>query len=348
MKIKTTVIGAYPKIGDGLDAQELRRALHKRDRDEIGDADLSKVFDEVTRGAIGEIEAAGVDLTNDGQIRWDDLLSPFARAWSGVEPGPLERFYDNNTYFRQPVIDGRIETDGRSLVRDYKFAKGIAKAELKAAIPGPLTFATLAARDDQYRSLEERVLAVADATAKEIAGLKAAGASMIDIEDPAVVASPKHIELAREAYRRLADAEVALSLETFFFAADAVLESLASFPLASVGIDVRSRDTTAYDRLDAFRTQNVVLGVVDARNTRLETAEEVARYAERALKLVPPERLVLATTTSLEYLPRDVARAKLAALVEGARLASGEAAGAGAPGAGAPDGVGAPGGGASA
>ncbi|MDQ2912983.1 MAG: hypothetical protein M3T56_06975 [Chloroflexota bacterium] len=327
--MKTTVIGAYPKIGDGLDAQELRRALHRHDRGELGDADLGNVFDEVTRAAIGEIEAAGVDVTNDGQIRWDDLLSPFAHAWSGVEPGPLERFYDNNTYFRQPVISGRIVTDGRSLVRDYTFAAGVAKTKLKAAIPGPLTFATLAARDDQYGSLEERVLAVADATAREIAGLKAAGATMIDIEDPAVVASPKHIELAREAYGRFADPDLALTLVTYFFPPDAVLESLASFPVAAVAIDVRSRDTTAYERLDAFRTQYVLVGVVDARTTRLETADEVARYAERALKLVPQERLVLATTTSLEYLPRDIARAKLTALVEGARLVSGETAGAG-------------------
>ncbi len=324
MTIKTTVIGAYPKIGDGLDAQELRRALHRHDRGEIVDAELSNVFDEVTRAAIGEIEAAGVDLTNDAQIRWDDLLSPFARAWAGVTPGPLERFYDNNTYFRQPVIDGRIVTDGRSLVRDYTFAAGVAKTKLKAAVPGPLTFATLAARDDQYGSLEERVLAIADATAREIAGLKAAGATMIDIEDPAIVASPKHIEVAREAYARFAAPDLALTLVTYFFPADPVLESLASFPVAAIGIDVRSRDTTAFDRLDAFRTQSVILGVVDARNTRLETADEVARYAERALKLVPQERLVLATTTSLEYLPRDIARAKLTALVEGARLVAGE------------------------
>ena len=324
MTIKTTVIGAYPKIGDGPDGQELRRALHRRDRGEVTDAELGKVFDEVTRATIGEIEGAGVDVTNDGQIRWDDLLSPFARAWAGVEPGPLERFYDNNTYFRQPVIDGRIVTDGRSLVRDYEFAAGVAKTKLKAAIPGPLTFGTLAARDDQYGSLEERVLAIADATAKEIAGLKAAGATMIDIEDPAVVASPQHIELAREAYGRFADPDLALTLVTYFFSADPVLESLASFPVAGIGIDARSRDTTAFDRLDAFRTQNIVVGVVDARNTRLETADEVARYAERALKLVPQERLVLSTTTSLEYLPRDIARAKLTALVEGARLVTGE------------------------
>jgi len=199
MTLKTTVIGAYPKIGEGLDGQELRRALHRRDRGEISDADLDKVYDEVTRSTIGEIEAAGVDVVNDGQIRWDDLLAPFARTWSGVEPGPLERFYDNNTYYRQPVITGPIVTDGRSLVRDFTFARGVARAQLKAAVPGPLTFATLTSRDDHYGSLEDRVLAAADATAREIRGLKDAGARMVDIEDPAVVASARHIELARAA-----------------------------------------------------------------------------------------------------------------------------------------------------
>ncbi|HEY7623933.1 MAG TPA: hypothetical protein VIA63_02790 [Candidatus Limnocylindria bacterium] len=326
--MNTTVIGAYPKIGDGADAQELRRALHRHDRGELGDSELDKVYDEATRAAIGEIEAAGIDVTNDGQIRWDDLLSPFARAWSGVEPGPLERFYDNNTYFRQPVITGPLTTDGRSLVRDYTFARGIATKRFKAAIPGPLTFATLSARDDEHGSFEERTLAVADACAREIAGLKAAGATMIDIEDPAIVAAPKHIELAREAYGRLADPDLTLSLITYFFPPDPVLEFLAAFPVAAIAIDLRSRDTTAYERLDVFRTQYVIAGVVDARNTRLETADEVARYAQRALKLVPSERLVLAPTTSLEYLPRDVARAKLDVLTAGARLVAGEKAGA--------------------
>jgi len=261
---------------------------------------------------------------NDGQIRWDDLLAPFARTWSGVERGPLERFYDNNTYYRQPVISGPIVTDGRSLVRDFTFARGVAKTQLKAAVPGPLTFATLTSRDEHFGSLEDRVLAIADATAREIRGLSDAGARMVDIEDPAVVASPRHIELAREAYGRLAGAAHALALVTYFFPPDAVLESLASFPVAAIAIDVRSRDTTAFERLDAFRNKYVLLGVVDARNTRLETAEEVAGYAERALKLVPEDHLRLAPTTSLEYLPRDVARAKLTALVEGARLVTGE------------------------
>ena len=321
--MKTTVVGAYPKIGDDLPSQELRRALHRHDRGEIDEAELAGVYDTVTRAVIGEMEAAGVDIVNDGQVRWDDPLAPFARAWAGVEQGPLERFYDNNTYFRQPVITGRITSAGDTLARDFTFARSAARAELKASVCGPLTFASLA-QDRHYGSFKDRVLAVADALAAEIGGLKTAGASLVDVEDPALVALPKHINLAREAYDRLAARGVAIHLVTYFFPADPILESLASFSVAGVAIDVRSRDTTAFDRLDAFRSQTVVLGAVDARNTRLETAAEVAGYVERALRLVPQDRLWIAPTTSLEYLPRNVARAKLAALVHGARSAAGQ------------------------
>jgi 5-methyltetrahydropteroyltriglutamate--homocysteine methyltransferase len=325
--MKTTVIGAYPKIGDDAAAQELRRALHRHDREEITDAELDAVYDAATRAALKEIEDAGIDVTNDAQIRWDDLLAPFARAWSGVSRGPLERFYDNNTYFRQPVIGGRIASDGLTLVKEFRFARSaVTRAEVKGAVSGPLTFATLA-EDRQYRSLEDRVLAVADAIAAELRGLKDAGATLVDVEDPAVLAQPAHIELAREAYRRLAGAGVAICLATYFFPPDRVLESLASFGVAQVALDIRSRETTALKRLDVFpKTTTIVLGAVDARNTRLETAEEVARFADEALRLVAPERLWLAPTTSLEYLPRDVARAKLTALVAGARSAGGVAA----------------------
>ena len=86
---------------------------------------------------------------------------------------------------------------------------------------------------------------------------------------------------------------------------------------------MRSRDTTVLRRLDAIRDRTVVLGVVDARNTRLETEREVASLIEEALKLVPADRLWVAPTTGLEYLPHDVALKKLAALVSGARAAGG-------------------------
>ncbi|HKW77875.1 MAG TPA: hypothetical protein VJQ09_02180 [Candidatus Limnocylindria bacterium] len=321
--MKTTVIGAYPKISD--EHQDLRRALHRVDRGELDDAGLDAVLDETTAWAIGELEGAGVDVVNDGQIRWDDLLAPFARAWTNTERGPLERFYDNNTYFRQPVITGPIESDGRTLVAGYRKAKAIAKRELKAAIAGPLTFATLVADDRHYKDLVSRTLAVADALAAEIRGLGAAGATLIDVEEPALSAHPEHVDLARAAFDRLARAGVPISLQPYFFPTDGILEKLAAFPVAQLGVDVRSRDSLsakAIDGLGAVR-QTVVLGVVDARNTRVESAREIGELVDAASRHVPADRLWLSTTTGLEYLPHDVALRKLAALTDAARVTGG-------------------------
>lgn len=317
--MKTTVTGAYPKISD--EQQDLRRALHRHDRRELDDAGLARVLDESTRWAIGELDWAGIDVVNDGQLRWDDMLAPFARAWNGCDRGPLERFYDNNTYFRQPVITGPIATDGITLVRDFTFARGVARGQLKAAVCGPLTFATLA-EDHHYRSLEERTLAVADAIAAEIRGLGAAGATLVDVEEPALVAHPEHFALARAAMERLAAAGVPLALQTYFFPADPLLDALAAFPVAQVGIDVRSRETHVLEKLTALR-QTVVLGIVDARNTRVETESELVRLIEAALKRIPAEYLWLAPTTGLEYLPHDVAVQKLKALVAAAHATGG-------------------------
>ena len=316
--MKTTVIGAFPKISDQPGGQELRQALHKQDRGELSELELDAVYDAVTASAIKELEAAGIDVINDGQIRWDDLLAPFASAWTGVQRGPLERFYDNNTYFRQPTIDGPISSDGQTLVKGFTYAKSIATRDLKAAVAGPITFATLSI-DTHYRSFEDRVLAVADAIAADVKGLGSAGATLVDVEDPGLVFAPQHIELAREAYGRIAGAGVPLAVQPYFFPADRILEALASFPVDQVGIDIRSRETTALRRLDAFKGKTVVLGIVDARNTRLESAGELAKIADEALKLVPSESLWLAPTTGLEYLPHDVASKKLAALAEAAR-----------------------------
>ena len=321
--MNTTVIGAFPKISDDPGGQELRRALHRLDRGETDAKAIESVVEQVTGVAIREMERAGIDVVNDGQIRWDDLVSPFAKAWKGVSRGPLERFYDNNTYFRQPVIEAKIETDGRTLTHDLAVALSIAKQPVKAAVCGPLTFATLTAEDKAYGSLEERTLAVADALTEEVRMLGAAGATLVDVEDPALVALPQHIELGREAYKRIASAGVDIAVQTFFFPADKILEFLASFPVAQIGLDVRSRDTTVMRRLDVFRDKTVVLGVVDARNTKVETTAEVASLIQEALKLVPEDRLWVAPTTGLEYLPHDIASKKLAALVGGAREALG-------------------------
>jgi len=115
---------------------------------------------------------------------------------------------------------------------------------------------------------------------------------------------------------------VPLAVHPYFFPADKILDQLESFPVAQVGIDARSRDTKALEGLRAFK-QTVVIGIVDARNTRVETERESVELVESALRSVPADRLWLSTTTGLEYLPHDIAVQKLKALVAAARATGG-------------------------
>ena len=222
------------------------------------------------------------------------------------------------------MISGPIETDGQTLVADYRKAKAIAKRELKAAIAGPLTFATLTAEDKHYKNLEARTLAVADALAAELRGLAAAGATLVDVEEPALSAHPELVDLARAAFERLAKAGVSLALHPYFFSADRIIEKLAAFPVQQIGLDVRSRERSpgVIERLQVVK-QVVVLGVVDARNTRVESAREIGELVDAALTKVGADRLWLSTTTGTEYLPHDVAVKKLNALTDAARVTGG-------------------------
>ncbi len=319
--ITTTVIGAYPKIGDALPTQSLRRALHRFDRGEIDEQALGDEFDRGTADIVKEIDASGVDVLNHGCVRWDDLFSPFVRVWSNVSREALERWFDNNTYFRIPVVTGAISANGSATLREYQVARTNTKRQVKGAICGPLTFARVA-EDRSYGDREKLALAAAAALATELEALSAAGCALVDVEEPVLALHPEDLPIAKRVYAELAGrASVKLAVHLTMFPSDRVADRLGELPVAQVGIDVRSRPTKSLERLSLGREQALVLGVVDARNTKLETPDEIARLVDAASRHVDRERLWIAPTTSLEYLPRDVARAKLDALVAGARTA---------------------------
>lgn len=318
--MKTTVIGAYPKITDDPAGQELRRALHRFDRGEIDEQQLDAVASATTARVVREMVDAGVDMPNHGEVRWEDPYSPFVKAWRNVTGEALERIFDNNTYCRVPTVRGPIEAGGPATVREWKAACDAAPHRVKAAICGPLTFARVA-DDRHYGDRRELALAAAAALRQELLALEAAGCDLVDVEEPGLVRWPADVALAKDVYGELArGVRAELALQLFFFPADPVLDRLAGLPFAQIGIDLRSRPTRALERLSGLPA-TVVLGVVDARNTKLEHPEEVARAFERAAHVLGAERVWLAPTASLEYVPYDVVLAKLGVLVRGAELA---------------------------
>jgi 5-methyltetrahydropteroyltriglutamate--homocysteine methyltransferase len=319
--ITTTVVGAYPKIGDDLSLQTLRRALHEFDRGSIDQTALEAEFDRGTERAVREMDEAGIDVPNHGLIRSDDLFSPFVRVWRNVSREALERWFDNNTYFRIPVVSGPIEPTGAATVGELEVARRATRKPVKASVCGPFTFARLA-DDRHYRERGALALAVAGALRSELERLAAAGADLVDVEEPALARWPEDWSGdPGRVYAALAGGtKLRLAVQLSMFPIDAVADRLGELPVAQVGIDVRSRPTRALERL-RLAEQTLVLGVVDARNTKLETPDEIARLIEAAARRVDASRIWVAPTTSLEYLPYDIARAKLRVLVEGARAA---------------------------
>lgn len=316
MAVQTTVVGSYPKPPDEGRAFTLRKTLHATEKGEADADDIRRAQDELVREVIAEQEAAGIDVVTDGQARWDDILTPFARHIGGFEIGGLLRWFDNNVYYRRPVCVGPVEWRGPSSVDAFKFAKSVATRRVKAVVPGPLTFAKLSV-DEHYRDLEQFTLAIAQVLAQEVFELEAAGATVIQIDEPALLDAPEDLQLARRALEatlaELQSAETVLA--TYFGSAKRLGSELFDFPVSGFGLDFVSGPDN-YELVGQLGDKVLQAGIVDSRNTKLEEPDELAATVRRLTETVAPEKLRIAPSAGLEYLPREKARAKLVRLAE--------------------------------
>jgi len=321
--MQTTVVGNYPKIPNRPRPARLRNAINKRDRGEITSEDLVLVYDEVTTGVIQEQIDAGVDIVTDGQVRWDDDQTYVTRGLKGVEIGSLERYLDTNTYYRQPEITGAVGWEKPILVRDFQFARENSSKPVKAIITGPYTIAALSL-DKHYGSRQKLVLALAEALRNELLALAEAGAEHIQVNDPAIVIHKADSALAAKALTTMLEGVGSeTGVYTWFGSAAGVLPALLDTPADVIGLDF----ICAPDNWDCVRTagfgKKLGFGIVDGRNTRLESPDQVAEAVKRISEIVPEERLYVNPSCGLEYLPRETAFDKLKIMVEGARRAEG-------------------------
>jgi 5-methyltetrahydropteroyltriglutamate--homocysteine methyltransferase len=144
----TTVGGNYPKIGPGTKAPNLRTAISRGDRGELTEKDIQDVRAQVTAEVIADQIKAGKDLVTDGLIRWDDGQTYLARAIHGFSFTGLIRYFDTNTYFRQPVVEGLLKWSSPITVADYEFAASNSAHPVKAVLTGPYTLARLSTRSE--------------------------------------------------------------------------------------------------------------------------------------------------------------------------------------------------------
>jgi 5-methyltetrahydropteroyltriglutamate--homocysteine methyltransferase len=242
----------------------------------------------------------------------------------GVKIGALQRYLDTNTYYRETDIQGDVGAAAESvLARDWKFAQDNSSKPIKAIVPGPFSLA-VNSNDKHYNSREKLALAFAKALRAEVDALVAAGCKHIQANDPVIAMNKGDYDIFAKAIGVLFDgvSGAETGVYTWFGDCSGILSKMQDLPVDVIGLDFRARKN--WDALEATNfTKKLGAGVIDGRNTRLETASEVADALKRVTARVPAERVYVNPSCGLEYVPRETAFAKLKVLAEGAKLGEG-------------------------
>jgi 5-methyltetrahydropteroyltriglutamate--homocysteine methyltransferase len=336
--LATTVVGSYPQPDWLIDRDRLGARLPPRVRAlelwRVAPPFLEEAQNDATRLAVQDMERAGVDIVTDGEMRRESYSNRFATALEGVDldnPGvALDRTGHENPV---PRVVGPIRRAHPVEVGDVEFLRSITDRRIKITVPGPFTM-TQQAQDDHYGDGRSLALAYAEAVNEELHDLKAAGADVVQIDEPYLQARPDPArEYALEAIdRALEGIEGDTVLHTCFGYAHIVKERLAGYPFLAeldgcrathISIEAAQPDLDP-ELLGGLPSKVIVLGVLDLGSPEAETPEAVAGRIRRALEVVGPDRLVVAPDCGMKYLPRELAFHKLEAMVAGARLVRGD------------------------
>lgn len=308
---------SYPRIGDDADHQLLRRAIAQRDKGEKTDQDVRAAEERLTELALEEQIAAGLDLVTDGQIRWYDPISHLAGKLAGVRINGLLRFFDTNFYFRQPVVKSPPRRTRALLVDDFNFAKAKSSRSLKVVLTGPYTLARLSIEENGGAGGFEKILReYTEALGEEIASLARAGASFIQVEEPAMLRHPEDFPRVEQCLATLARNQGAarLALAVYFGDPAPLYERLQTLPVDVLLLDFTYNPGLVDLVASHGSSKGLGLGLVDGRNTRLEDPAGVARQIERIARGTGLSQAYLNPSCGVEYLPRDRARLKLSQL----------------------------------
>jgi 5-methyltetrahydropteroyltriglutamate--homocysteine methyltransferase len=336
--LATTVVGSYPQPDWLVDRTLLSKGVPRvraRELWRVADPFLEQAQDDATVVAIHEMERAGIDIVTDGEIRRESYSNRFATALEGVDaatPGIIRDRRGNET--RVPRIVGRVRRRQPVEVRDLEFLRRHTDRLVKITLPGPFTLSQQA-QDEVYRDPETLAMDFAAAVNEEARDLQAAGADVIQLDEPWLRNDPEAAgRYAVPAINRaLAGLTVTTAIHLCFGYAAVVrqqkpagysfLPQLAGTVAAQISIEA-AQPRLDLGVLDDLAGKTIILGVLDLGDPAVETAEQVAGRIRAGLARVRPERLVPAPDCGMKYLPRETASGKLSALSAGARIVRSE------------------------
>jgi 5-methyltetrahydropteroyltriglutamate--homocysteine methyltransferase len=334
MLLPTSLVGSYPQPDWLIDRESLSKRFPPRVRARelwrVAPEWLNQAQDDATLLAIRDQERAGLDIITDGEMRRESYSNRFANALDGVDldnPGSaLDRSGHANPV---PRVVGPIRRRHAVETRDVAFLRANTDRQIKITVPGPFTMAQQA-QNDYYSSEREMALDYARAVNAEIRDLFAAGADLVQIDEPYMQARPeKAREYGLEALNVALDGvEGDTALHICFGYAAIIHERPAgySFLPELAGCNVRqiSIETAQSDLdtsvLESLRGKTIILGVIDLSTPEVETPEAVASRIRRALPYVDVENVIVAPDCGMKYLSRESAFGKMKAMADGAAL----------------------------
>jgi 5-methyltetrahydropteroyltriglutamate--homocysteine methyltransferase len=335
MLLPTTVVGSYSQPDWLVDRGNLTKRLPPRVRAReiwrVAPEYLEAAQDDATLLAIRDMERAGIDIISDGEMRRESYSNHFATALDGVDvdnPGSAMDRAGKPTSV--PRIVGKVRRKRPVEVRDVEFLRRNTDRMIKITLPGPFTMIQQA-QNDYYKDEQELVMDYADAVNAELKDLKAAGADIVQIDEPYLQARVENARrIALGAIERALDGVPGTrALHTCFGYAAIVhqrpkdgypfLAELDGCAADQISIEA-AQPRLPPEALDALPHKQIILGVIDLDDQTVESPETVASRIRAALKHVAAERLVIAPDCGMKYLPRATAFAKLKAMVDGTRI----------------------------
>jgi 5-methyltetrahydropteroyltriglutamate--homocysteine methyltransferase len=334
MLFPTTLVGSYPQPEWLIDRKKLAGRFPPRVRAKelwrVPEAYLAEAQDDATVLAIRAQERAGLDIVTDGEIRRESYSNRFATALEGIDidnPGSaLDRSGHPNPV---PRIVGKIRRKHAVEVDDLRFLKRYTTRKTKITVPGPFTMSQQA-QNDFYKSPEEAAMDYAAAVNEEIRDLFAAGADVVQIDEPYMQARPEPArQYGLKALNRALEGITGTTAVHICFGYAAIIHArpsgysflpeLVGSPVKQVSIETAQSnlDTAVLAKLPG---KKIMVGCIDLSDMTVETPQKVADRLRRALKYVPPQDVIVAPDCGMKYLPREVAEAKMRAMVEGAKL----------------------------
>jgi 5-methyltetrahydropteroyltriglutamate--homocysteine methyltransferase len=339
MLFPTTLVGSYPQPEWLIDRKKLAGRFPPRVRAKelwrIPEEYLEEAWQDATLLAIRAQERAGIDIISDGEMRRESYSNRFATALDGVDldnPGEaLDRSGHPNPV---PRVTGPIRRRHAVMVGDVQFLTANTQRHVKITVPGPFTMSQQAQIEHYGGSRELAAMDYAQAVNEEIRDLFAAGADVVQIDEPYMQARPD--EARKYGLKALNTALEGITGKTavhicFGYAAIiherpsgySFLSELAQCSCKQISLE------TAQSKLDCsvlekLPGKQIILGVIDLSDPQVETPETVAARIRRALPHARAEDIIVAQDCGMKYLPRAVADAKLHAMVAGARIVRSE------------------------